>query len=405
MKEKRMPIPGEAASGNKGTLKTVVLVIAIGVFFIASCARKQEPVKRPPVPVAVGTAIQKTVPVRLTAIGNVEAYSTIQVKSQIGGLLMKVHFREGQDVSKGQLLFTIDPRPYEAQIEQAESTLAKDNAQLQYAREQSARYAELVKKGYVSKDQYEQFRTNAATAEAVVNADRAVLENAKLQLKYCYIYSPISGRTGGLASNQGNLIKANADTAMVTIQQVEPIYVTFSVPEQDLPEIKKYMARGRLAVSASAVRDGDRPEEGVLTFVDNAVDTTTGTIKLKGTFANKDRRLWPGQFVNAVLVLTSRPNAVLVPTSAVQTGQDGQYVFVVKAGNTVEMRPVVAGMSVDGETVINKGVAPGETVVTDGQLRLGPGAKVEVMKSAHGVSDPAPAGTDPALPSSGDEPR
>jgi multidrug efflux system membrane fusion protein len=405
MKEKRMPIPSEPASGNKGTLKTIVLVIAIGVFFIASCARKQEPVKRPPVPVTVGAVIQKTVPVQLTAIGNVEAYSTIQVKSQIGGLLMKVHFREGQDVLKGQLLFTIDPRPYEAQIAQADSTLAKDTAQLEYAREQSERYAELVKKGYVSKDQYEQFRTNAATAEAVVNADRAVLENAKLQLKYCYIYSPISGRTGSLASNQGNLIKANADTAMVTIQQVEPIYVTFSVPEQDLPEIKKYMAEGRLAVSASAVQDGGRPEKGVLTFVDNAVDTTTGTIKLKGTFANKDRRLWPGQFVNAVLVLTSRPNAVLVPTSAVQTGQDGQYVFVVRAGNTVEMRPVAAGMSVEGETVINKGIAPGETVVTDGQLRLGPGAKVEVMKSAQGVNDLAPSGTGPALLPSGDKPK
>jgi multidrug efflux system membrane fusion protein len=405
MKEKRMPIPRDPASGNRETMKIVALLIAAGFLFVASCAKKQEPVKRPPVPVTVGTAIQKTVPVQLTAIGNVEAYSTIQVKSQIGGLLTKVHFREGQDVSKGQLLFTIDPRPYEAQIKQAESNLARDSAQLEYAREQSVRYAELVRKGYVSKDQYEQFRTNAATAEAVMNADRAVLENAKLQLKYCYIFSPISGRTGGLASNQGNLIKANADTAMVTIQQVEPIYVTFSVPEQDLPEIKKYMARGRLAVSASVVQDSGRPEQGVLTFVDNAVDTTTGTIKLKGTFANKDRRLWPGQFVNAVLILTSQPNAVLVPTSAVQTGQDGQYVFVVKAGNTVEMRPVAAGITVGGETVIDKGVAPGETVVTDGQLMLSAGARVEVRKTARGVNDPAPAGADPTLPFSGDKPR
>jgi multidrug efflux system membrane fusion protein len=405
MKEKRMPIPGEPASRNRGTLKIVALLISAGFFIVASCAKEQEPIKRPPVPVTVGIAIQKTVPIQLTAIGNVEAYSTIKVKSQVGGLLTKVHFREGQYVSKGQLLFTIDPRPYEAQIKQAESNLAKDIAQMEYAREQSDRYAELVKKGYVSRDQYEQFRTNAATAEAVVNADRAVLENAKLQLKYCYIYSPISGRTGSLDSNQGNLIKANADTAMVTIQQVEPIYVTFSVPEQDLPQIKKYMARGRLAVSASAVQDSGRPEEGFLTFVDNAVDTTTGTIRLKGTFANKERRLWPGQFVNAVLVLTSRPNAVLVPTSAVQTGQDGQYVFVVKADNTVEMRPVVADISVDGETLINRGVAPGETVVTDGQLMLREGARVEVRKKAGGASGPAPAGTDAISPSSGDKPR
>ncbi len=400
-----MPFLREPVSGNKGMLRTVTVLIAIGIILVASCSRKKDPVvKRPPIPVTVGLATQKTVPVRLTAIGNVEAYSTIQVKSQIGGLLVKVHFREGQDVRKGQLLFTIDPRPYEAQIKQAESTLSRDIAQLDYAREQAGRYAELVKKGYVSKDQYEQFRTNAETAGAVVNADRAVLENARLQLKYCYIYSPISGRTGSLASNQGNLIKADADTAMVTIQQVEPVYVSFSVPEQDLPGIKKYMARGRLAVSASAVNDGEKPEEGVLTFVDNAVDTATGTIKLKGTFANRNRRLWPGQFVNAVLVLTTRPNAVLVPTSAIQTGQDGQYVFVVKADNTVEMRTVVAGMAADGETVINKGIAPGETVVTDGQLRLRTGARVEVKKSARGANGVASAGTDPALSSSGNKP-
>jgi multidrug efflux system membrane fusion protein len=392
-KEKRMPFLRAPASGNKRMLRTVAVLIAIGMVFVASCTRKKDPVvKRPLIPVTTGRATQKTVPVQLATIGNVEAYSTIQVKSQIGGLLMKVHFREGQDVRKGQLLFTIDPRPYEAQIKQAQSTLARDIAQMEYAREQAGRYAELVKKGYVSKDQYEQFRTNAVTAEAVVNADRAVLENAKLELKYCYIYSPISGRTGSLASNQGNLIKADADTAMVTIQQVEPVYVSFSVPEQDLPEIKKYMARGRLTVSASAVNDGEKPEEGVLTFIDNAVDTTTGTIKLKGTFTNGDRRLWPGQFVNAVLVLTTRPNAVLVPTSAVQTGQDGQFVFVVKADNTVEMRPVVAGMVAGAETLIDKGIAAGETVVTDGQLRLRPGAKVQVKNNAGAGLKPAPAG-------------
>jgi multidrug efflux system membrane fusion protein len=404
MKEKRMPIPREPANGNRETLKTVMLLIAIAAFFIASCARKQEPVKRPPVPVTVGMAIQKTVPVQLTAIGNVEAYSTIQVKSQIGGLLMKVHFREGQDVSKGQLLFTIDPRPYEAQIKQAESNLAKDIAQMEYATEQSGRYAELVKKGYVSRDQYEQFRTNAATAEAVVNADRAVLENAKLQLKYCYIYSPISGRTGNLLSNEGNLIKADADTAMVTIQQVEPVYVTFSVPEQRLPEIKRNMASGRLKVEAlTSTRDG-KSAEGVLTFIDNAVDMTTGTIKMKGTFLNRDRSLWPGQFVNVVLTLGMLPNAVLVPTSAVQTGQNGQYVFVVKADNTAEMRPVVAERAVGEETVIDKGVAPGETVVTDGQLMLSPGARIEIRKPARGVNSAASTGADRAFPSPGNKP-
>jgi multidrug efflux system membrane fusion protein len=400
----RMPILREPAGGNRGTLIIVALLIAAGIIFVTSCARKQEPLKKPPVPVTVGTALQKTVPVQLTAIGNVEAYSTIQVKSQIGGLLTKVHFREGQDVSKGQLLFTIDPRPYEAQIKQAESNLSKDIAQMEYAREQSGRYAELVKKGYVSKDLYEQFRTNAATAEAVVNADRAVLENAKLQLKYCSIYSPISGRTGNLLSNEGNLIKANADTAMVTIQQVQPIYVTFSVPERDLPEIKKNMVSGHMRIEALMSTKDGKPAAGVLTFIDNAVDMTTGTIKMKGTFLNRDRSLWPGQFVNVTLILGTQPDAVLVPTSAVQTGQNGQYVFVVRADNTVEMRPIAAGMSVGGETVIDKGVAPGETVVTDGQLMLSPGARVEVRKPARGVNGAASSEAIPALPSSTDKP-
>jgi multidrug efflux system membrane fusion protein len=402
--EKRMPIPREPASGNRVILKIFALLLAVGIFFVTSCAKKQEPVKRPPVPVTVSMAIQKTVPVQLTAIGNVDAYSTIQVKSQIGGLLMKVHFREGQDVSKGQLLFTIDPRPYEAQIKQAESNLAKDIAQMEYAREQSGRYAELVKKGYVAKDQYEQFLTNAATAEAVVNADRAVLENAKLQLKYCYIYSPISGRTGNLLSNEGNLIKADADTAMVTIQQVEPIYVTFSVPEQDLAEIKKNMAAGQLRIEALTSTKGGKPAGGVLTFIDNAVDITTGTIKMKGTFLNRDRSLWPGQFVNVALTLGTKPDAVLVPTSAVQTGQNGQYVFVVRADSTVEMRPIAAGMTIGGETVIDKGVAPGETVVTDGHLMLSPGARVEVRKPARSVNGAASVGAEPALPFSTDKP-
>lgn len=367
----------------------VLILLLTGAAFIPSCAKKQEPVKKPPAPVSVGTVVQKTVPVQIRAIGNVEAYSTIQVKSQIGGELLRVHFREGQDVKKGDLLFTIDPRPYEAMIKQAEANLAKDISQLEYAREEVGRYAELVKKGYVAKEQYEQFRTNAAALEATTNADKAVLDNARLQLKYCYIYSPVTGRTGSLASNQGNLIKANADSAMVVINQVQPIYVDFSVPEQYLAEIKKYMAAGKLKVSAFiSGRDDSRndggPEEGLLSFVDNTVDPTTGTIKLKGTFENPKKRLWPGQFVDAVLTLTSQPNAVVAPTSAVQTGQNGQYVFVVRKDNTVESRPVVVNMTSGDESVIGKGLNPGETVVTDGQLRLAPDAKVEIKNTSEG---------------------
>lgn len=371
---------------NSGFVKTadrIVFFILSFLFlaFFSACGGKEQPPKRPPVPVTSAAVIQKTVPVQLNAIGNVEAYSTVSVKSQIGGILNRVHFKEGQDVRKGDILFTIDPRPYEAALKQAEANLAKDNAQLENAREEVRRYAELVKKGYVAQQQYDQIRTNAATFEAAVNADKAVVENARLQLKYCYIYSPITGRTGNLFANQGNLIKSNADTSMVVINQIQPIYVTFSVPEQYLIEIKRYMAEGKLKVEAFLSKEDMKPEQGVLTFIDNAVDVATGTIKLKGTFANKEKRLWPGQFVNAVLTLMSQPNAIVVPAQSIQTGQKGQYVFVIKNDLTVEDRTINVGRTLNSETVIEKGLQSGEKVVTDGQLRLVPGAKVEIKKS------------------------
>jgi multidrug efflux system membrane fusion protein len=377
--------------GKRGALLMGV-IFAISASFLISCGKgnSNQPPKKPVVPVSVGTVAQRTVPVQLTAIGNVEAVSTIQVKSQIGGTLHKVHFREGQDVAKGSLLFTIDPRQYEAQVKQADANLAKDKAQMENAREEAARYGELVKKGYVAREQYEQFRTNAVALEATVNADKAMLENAHLQLKYCYIYSPIAGRTGNLIVNEGNLVKASADTAMVVINQIQPIYVTFSVPEQNLAEIKKYMAQGKITVEAYISKEEKTPEQGVLTFVDNTVDPTTGTIKMKGTFLNMQKKLWPGQFVSVALTLTTRPNALLVPTSAVQTGQDGQYVFVVRNDSTVESRRVVAGLAIADDTVIDKGVNAGETVVTDGQVRLVPGAKIEIKNNVGAGLKPAP---------------
>ncbi|MFZ3116650.1 MAG: efflux RND transporter periplasmic adaptor subunit [Syntrophales bacterium] len=358
--------------------------IMMSVLLFVSCSQGKEdrPPPKPPAPVTVAYASERNVPVQLTAIGNVEAIETIQIKSQLVGVLHKVHFREGRDVAKGALLFTIDPRPYEAQVKQAEANLARDKAQLAYAVEQAGRYGELFKKGYVAKEQEEQYRTNAATLEAVGNADKAALDNARLQLQYCYIYAPLAGRTGNLNVNEGNLIKANADTAMIVINQLRPIYVTFSLPEQNLEEVKKYLDQGKIAVEASISKDDRLPERGVLTFVDNNVDSATGTIKLKGTFTNMNHKLWPGQFVSVLLTLTTRPHALLVPTSAIQTGQSGQFVFVVKSDNTVEFRPVFAGPTINEETVIDKGLNPGETVVTDGQMRLIPGAKVEIRKSA-----------------------
>lgn len=361
--------------------EAVILCFLLSILlipFLPACSKPAQPPKRPLVPVTAGTVIQKAVPLQVRAIGNIEAYSTISVKSQIGGILTHVYFREGQDVNKGDLLFTIDPRPYEAALKQAEANLAKDTAQLENARVEVNRYAELVKKGYVAQEQYDQIRTNADAFEATVNADKAMVENARLQLKYCYIYSPINGRTGNLMVNEGNLIKANADNPMVTINQIQPIYVTFSVSEQYLGDIKKYMSSGKLKVEVVIGKDEKHPETGILTFVDNTVDTATGTIKLKATFTNRDRRLWPGQFVDAVITLTMQPNAIVIPSQAVQTGQSGVYVFVIKSDLSVESRPVVVDRSLDDESVIEKGLQPGEKVVTDGQLRLVPGAKVDI---------------------------
>jgi len=358
-----------------------ILGLLLLTIFSSGCSNeKQGKPASAPIPVIVGAATQKTVPVQLRAIGNVQAYSTVTVKSKVGGELVRVHFTEGQDVKKGDHIFTIDPRPYEAALKQAEANLGRDMAQAKNAQEDARRYEFLIQKGVVARQQYDKFRTDADALEATVLADRAAVENAKIQLGYCSIHSPIDGRTGSLIVQQGNIIKAE-DINLVVINQIIPINVAFSIPEQFLPEIKKYMASGKLHVEALIPMNEARPERGVITFIDNAVDSSTGTIRLKGTFANREKDLWPGQFVNVVLTLTTEPNAIVIPSQAVQTGQEGQYVFVVKQDLTVESRPVVAGRTVNNETVIQKGLQVNEKVVTDGQLRLYPGAKVEIKIS------------------------
>lgn len=334
----------------------------------------------PAAPVSVAQATVKTVPVEVRVIGNVEAFSTVTVRAQIDGRLERVHFAEGEDVNAGDLLFTIDPRPYEARLQQAQANLARDEAQFANARSQAGRYTELFQAGIVSKDQYEQFHSNSAALEAAVHADKAAVEEARILLGYCTIRSPIAGRTGNLMVHPGNAIKAN-DAALVVINQVQPIFVDFSVPEQYLPAVKKYFARGKLAVSAVIPQEEQSPLGGSLSFVNNTVDINTGTILLKATFQNPDRRLWPGQFVNVTLRLSEQANAIVIPSQAVQTGQNGNFTFVVKKDSTVEMRPVTAGSTLEGLTVIQKGLSPGETVVTDGQLRLFPGAKIEIKKT------------------------
>jgi multidrug efflux system membrane fusion protein len=328
----------------------------------------------------VAKSVEKDVPLQVKAIGNVEAYSTVQIKAQVGGLLTGVYFKEGQDVKKGDLLFKIDPRPFEITLKQADANLAKDRALLKTAEEDFARYATLIEKDYVTKERYDQIRANADVLRAAVKADEAAVDSARLQLEYCTITSPIEGRTGRLMVNAGNLVKANDTISLTVIYQTSPIYVSFSVPEQNLPLIKKFMAQGGL--KTEAIPDGQgSPPAGVLTFVDNGIDETTGTIALKATFPNTDKALWPGQFLNVVLTLTVEKNLTVVPAPAVQTGQSGQFVMVLKDDLTVESRPVETERTYEGDTVIRSGLKPGETVITDGQLRLVPGSRVEIKKS------------------------
>ncbi len=363
-------------------------------------------VQAPPVPVMVSDALEKTLPVQLTAVGNAQAYTSVGIKSQVNGQIMEVRFKEGQDVKKDDLLFVIDPRPFEAalrqaeaalgqrqaEVQQAQANLERDQAQLDNAKVQERRYRDLVDRELIAREQYDQLRTNWAALEATVAADRAAVENAKastraaqanvdsarLQVAYTAIRAPIDGRTGNLLVQNGNIVKANDDNPIVVINQVHPIYVSFSVPEQNLTEIKKYYrTAGVLHVIARLPRQQETLATGDLTFVNNAVDMTTAMIQLKATFANTDNALWPGQFLDVSLVLTSR-TAIVVPSQAIQPGQKGPYVFVVKPDLTVESRPVVLGTRLGAETVIEQGLRATECVVTDGQLRLVPGSKIEI---------------------------
>lgn len=363
------------------------------------------------VPVVVAAAVQRDVPIEVQAVGTVEAYTTISVKSQVSGQITNIFFREGEYVKKGQMLFSIDARPYEAQLAQAEANkkrseallnqaqanLGRDTANYEYQKQLAERTAQLVRDGIASRDQGDQARANAdsvaqvvnadkaaiESAKAQINADQATIDNIKVQVSYTTQPSPIDGQTGNISVKVGNIVSANT-VEITTINEVEPIYVTFSVPEVRLAEIKRFMASGKLPVSAKPQDGSGAIETGQLSFIDNTVDITTGTIKLKGTFPNTDRKLWPGQFLNVTMRLTTQPNAVTVPNEAVQNGQDGQFIYVVKNDQTVEARNVVTGARVDQDLVILKGIQPGETVVTQGQLRLQPGATVQAGQGRRG---------------------
>jgi membrane fusion protein, multidrug efflux system len=356
-------------------------VLAAGVLTACSGSQAQQPARAPgapAVPVTVAPVVQKEMPVEIGVIGTAEAYSSVAVHAQITGELTSVNFQQGDDVAAGQVLFTLDQRPLEAALHQAEANLARDSAQAANAKAQADRYQDLAGRGLATKEQIGQTGATAAALEATVASDAAAVENAKVQLQYATIRAPIGGRTGSLMVTAGNLVRANDQTPMVITNQVTPIYVTFGVPESMLPDLKRYMALGPLRVEARAPTDDTPAASGRITFVDNAVDQTTGTIKVKATFANENRHLWPGQFVNVVVRLAMIPGALVVPSSAVQTGPQGQYVFVVKPDKTVDLRVVDVNRTAGAETVIRSGVAAGDTVVTDGQLRLLPGSRISV---------------------------
>src|SRR5258706_1035154 len=372
-------------------VRVLLLAVTIGgLMCLSGCVgRKAAPGPPPPVPVLATTVEQKDVPLQVHAIGAVEAFSTVSVKTQITGELTGVFFKEGDDVQKGQLIFTLDKRPLEADVRRAEGALARDEAQAKNALSEQRRYESLVKAGVVSTQEYDRVESNAAAMEAAVRADKGALENAKVQLVYSSIYSPINGRTGNLLVHQGNMIKANDVPALVNINQVEPIYVTFMVPQQYLADVKQYSRNGSLPVQAVIPSDSRGPITGKLSFIDNTVDAGTGTIKLKGMFTNSDRRLWPGQFVDAYLTLKTQNNALVSPSQAIQNGQQGTFVYVIKDDNTVEARVITTSEAQQaGQLIVQKGLTLGERIVTDGQLRLGPGSKAQIKQAAAGVVVP-----------------
>ena len=335
------------------------------------------------VPVTVAPVVEKPMPFDVQTIGSAEAHSNVAIHAQITGALTSVTFNEGDEVQAGQVLFTLDRRPLEAALQQSEANLARDQAQATNAVSQAQRYQDLVERGIATREQLDTTTTSAAALQATVGADRAAVENARVQLQYATIAAPIAGRTGALMVHPGNLVRANDTLPLVVINQMAPIYVTFSVPEMQLPDLKRYLAEGSVHVRVRPPNDtSTEVTSGRVTFVDNAVDQTTGTIKLKASFDNADRRLWPGQFLNVTMTLKIDQHAVVVPTPAVQTGPQGTYVFVVKPDQTAELRPVDVARSAGEDTIITSGVNPGETVVTDGHLRLVPGSKVTIKTGA-----------------------
>jgi multidrug efflux system membrane fusion protein len=379
-----MLIIGERAPLKRAIYRPsyLLLVVSMTIAFVASgCGNNGQAAStgRPPAPVVVADVEQRDIPLQITGIGNVEAYQTVQVRSQVNGQIEKIFFKEGDDVRQGQKLFELDKRPFEADLEKAIAQTRHDEATAENSRIQRERYTGLEKEGIVSHEQAGQLSAQALADSSAVEADKAAAQAARVQLQYTDIYAPIDARAGALMINLGNLVKANDTPYLVQLNQITPIYVTFFVPESNLARVRERFAAGQLKVLAYPKGQTDSPAEGRLTFIDNGVDTTTGMFKLKATFDNRDRKLWPGQFVDVALELSTEKNAIIVPTRAIQTGQQGEYVYVVSSDNIAELRPVKTRGTYRDVTVIAEGVNAGERVIVNGHLRVVPKGKVVVQ--------------------------
>ena len=378
------PARGQQTRTSARLVLCLVTVLALGG---AGCSKRPEAKAStggpggggPAVAVILATAQQKITTIEVGSFGTVEAYANVDIRAQVSGILTGVHFTEGQMVKKGDPLLSIDPRQPQAALKAAQANLQGHEAQFKNAESEAARQTQLLQEGYAPQDEYEKSVTAVETLRAAISADKAAIDNASLLLDYCSISSPIDGRTGSLHIHQGNLIKAN-DVSIVTVMQTEPIYVGFRVPEEYLPAIRKSMAAGELDVRVTQPDANEAPIHGVLSLIENTVDVDSRTIYLRATFANQDQRLWPGQYVGVVLTIAREPNSIVVPSQAVQTGQSGQFIYVVKADQTVEARPVTVKRSTDIESVV-EGVQAGEVVVTDGQLKLVPGSRVQAKET------------------------
>ncbi len=362
--------------------KTLPLsILTLLTLILGGCTKEAPPPAFPPATVLVAKAVKKEMPLAIAAIGTVEAYRSINVYSRVTGQLLRTHFREGEDVRAGQILFTIDPAPFREKLHQAEARLAKSNAQAQFNEAEAKRYAFLLEKGAVSKSEADRYLTDAAAYAATVKADQAEVEDARLNLAYCSVRAPFAGRTGVYGVNLGTVVRAN-ETSLTTLNQLVPVYVRFSVPEKYLAQIRKYLAAGTVSVMIVPEKNITvAVPPGKLVFVDNAIDAATGMIRLKAEFPNHNKALWPGQFVGVSLRLTTQPDVVVAPLRAVQTGDQGQFVFVVKPDLTAAVVPVLLDRTQGEEAVIVKGLQGGETVITDGHLKVRPGGKVEIRET------------------------